>query len=81
MKITRICANPRCCASFETTTANVKRGWGKFCSKSCKATVQEKRTNQYANYRKFGAESERDKIHRQAQSDCEEGWDGHKNAF
>lgn len=28
-------------------TADVKRGWGKYFSKSCKAKDQEKRTGQY----------------------------------
>lgn len=28
--------------------ADVKRGWGRFCSKSCKAMKQEKRTGQNA---------------------------------
>ncbi len=32
-------------------TADVKRGWGKFCSKSCKAKYQEKKTGQYRNFR------------------------------
>ena len=30
--------------------ADVKRGWGKFFSKSCKAKEQEKRTGQYRAY-------------------------------
>lgn len=30
--------------------SDVKRGWGKYCSKSCKAKEQEKRTGQYAKY-------------------------------
>ena len=28
--------------------ADIKRGWGKFYSKSCKAKEQERRTGQYA---------------------------------
>ena len=36
-----ICA---CGATFHPRVADVKRGWGKFCSKSCKAKVQTKRT-------------------------------------
>jgi hypothetical protein len=28
-------------------TADVKRGWGKYFSKSCKAKEQEQRTGQY----------------------------------
>ena len=39
-------------------TADVKRGWGKFYSKSCKAREQEKRTGQYKNY--MNSEGERD---------------------
>ncbi|MCP4437551.1 MAG: hypothetical protein GY810_01245 [Aureispira sp.] len=33
-------------------TADVKRGWGKFFNKSCKAKEQEKRTGQMKNYLK-----------------------------
>lgn len=38
----------RCCRSpFLARAADVKRGWGLYCSKSCKAIKQEKRTGQY----------------------------------
>lgn len=40
-----------CKSPFQARTADVKRGWGKFCSKSCKASEQEKRTHQNANYK------------------------------
>lgn len=30
--------------------ADIKRGWGRFYSKSCKARRQEQRTGQYSNY-------------------------------
>jgi hypothetical protein len=30
----------RCGASFQAREADVKRGWAKFCSKSCKAKKQ-----------------------------------------
>lgn len=36
-----------CKALFQARAADVKRGWGKFCSKSCKAMRQEKRTGQH----------------------------------
>ena len=39
-----------CKQPFMARTADVKRGWGKFCSKSCKAKEQEQRTGQYRNY-------------------------------
>jgi endogenous inhibitor of DNA gyrase (YacG/DUF329 family) len=30
----------RCGDPFEARVADIKRGWGKFCSKSCKAIKQ-----------------------------------------
>ena len=42
----RICKN--CGATFQARTADVKRGWARFCGKSCKAIKQEKRSGQYA---------------------------------
>lgn len=33
----RTCQNRKCGARFTARTADVKRGWGLFCSKSCKA--------------------------------------------
>lgn len=40
-----------CCKEiFEARIADRKRGWGKFCSKSCKAKKQESRTSQYRNF-------------------------------
>lgn len=44
--LTRKCA--QCKEEFQARAADVKRGWGKFCSKSCKAIKQENRTGQYA---------------------------------
>ena len=40
----------RCQELFTARTADRKRGWAKFCSKSCKAVKQEQRTGQYAAY-------------------------------
>lgn len=34
------CQNKKCGAEFQARTADVARGWGKFCSKSCKAQKQ-----------------------------------------
>jgi len=39
-----------CGAEFRARSADVARGWGKFCSKSCKAREQEARTGQNAAY-------------------------------
>ena len=38
-----------CSVPRKVRVADRKRGWGRFCSKSCKASYQEKRTGQYAN--------------------------------
>lgn len=35
-----ICGNKKCRKTFQARTADVARGWGKFCSKSCKAHKQ-----------------------------------------
>lgn len=37
-----------CKKVFYPRLADVKRGWGKFCSKRCKAIKQEKNTGQYS---------------------------------
>lgn len=34
----------KCKCKFQARTADVKRGWGRFCSKSCKASEQTFRT-------------------------------------
>lgn len=39
-----------CKRTFLARAVDVKRGWAKFCSKSCKASQQEKRTGQYRNH-------------------------------
>ena len=49
------CANKSCGTVFPARAADVKRGWGRFCSKSCKAVEQEKRTHQHANHQKRSA--------------------------
>jgi hypothetical protein len=39
-----------CNANMTVRLADVKRGWGRFCSKSCKAKKQEKQNGQYSAY-------------------------------
>jgi hypothetical protein len=44
-----ITKNCECCGKpMQVRSADVKRGWGKFCSKTCKARRQEQRTGQYS---------------------------------
>jgi hypothetical protein len=42
MMIDRTCENASCSAHFKAKSADVKRGWGRFCSKRCKAIQQER---------------------------------------
>lgn len=40
-----------CCGGpFTARTADRRRGWARFCSKSCKAKRQEARTGQHRAY-------------------------------
>jgi hypothetical protein len=57
--------------------ADIKRGWGKYYNKSCKANAQEKRTGQYAAYkhRKHLADNY-DEIDYEGP-----GWDAHKDVW
>ena len=47
---TEITCNCGCGRKKMVRTADVKRGWGLFYSKSCKAKEQEKRTGQYKDH-------------------------------
>lgn len=41
----------KCCQRpFMARVADLNRGWGKFCSKSCKAKKQESQTGQFKAY-------------------------------
>lgn len=54
--IERKCA--RCKAPMTVRKADVARGWGRFCSKSCKAIKQEQRTGQFSEYKSRQERSE-----------------------
>ena len=73
MMVDRKCQNKKCGMPFKARSADVKRGWGRFCCKSCKATAQEARTGQYA--RVLAGGSSREDIDYEGG-----GWDAHKNA-
>ncbi len=75
--VTVTCANNRCKASFQARVADRKRGWGKFCSKSCKGSEQERRTGQMGRFLDRQGSFESD-FHEEAMTAMEEGWDGHK---
>lgn len=43
--------NCKCCGKpFIARVADLKRGWGKFCSKSCKAKKQESETGHFVRF-------------------------------
>lgn len=42
------CRCEGCGQPFTARVADRARGWGRYCSKRCKAIEQEKRTGQYA---------------------------------
>jgi hypothetical protein len=112
-KVELVC---HCGQHYFAREADIKRGWGLSCSKSCAAIrrdygrptaqrvdglkiprVRKKDrganritsdTRQYLNgidIRKFSQSEikfiEQERIHEQACSDMEFGWDGHKNSF
>lgn len=50
MAATVIVRCKNCNDPFSARTADRARGWARFCSKSCKAAEQERRTGQNARY-------------------------------
>lgn len=52
----------RCGDPFTARVADRNRGWARFCSKSCKAAEQERRTGQNARYHARQAERDHDEI-------------------
>ena len=60
-----------CRGPFTARSADRKRGWARFCSKSCKAKKQEKRTGQNATYHDRHE-------HNYGMDAVEQGWDAHK---
>lgn len=65
----------RCLKPFKARTADVARGWAKFCSKSCKASAQEARTGQMRTYLRRKADGQRDDY----DPSDDPSWDAHKD--
>lgn len=59
MKVKVKCKNCKC--EFEARVADRKRGWGRFCSKSCKAIRQENTTHQHREHHQMIRHIEREK--------------------
>lgn len=64
--VQRKCKN--CGDPFMARSADVNRGWAKFCSKSCKAREQTRRTG-YAGPRKESTRERDERFHREARFD------------
>lgn len=64
-----------CKGKFQARTADVNRGWALFCSKSCKAMKQEKKTGQYRQLQESGCDGKKSEwdiqqdMHEQAMHD------------
>lgn len=39
-----------CNSEFDAKPADVRRGWGKYCNKSCAATANNRKTGNYQRY-------------------------------
>ena len=48
--IERQCKRDGCNKVFTARVADIRRGWAKFCSKSCKAITQVQKGGQYVRY-------------------------------
>lgn len=74
------CSNPKCGKEITVKVADVKRGWGRFCSKSCKASTQAKTQRQSAGKVRAGLTPARrkrqdsDDWHEAAMDDATTGW-------
>lgn len=86
--VQRKCDNRGCTVVYEARQADLKRGWGRCCSKSCAAS-HKFRGNPNHGYLRGGNRNERymseyeirERDHQAALSDMELGWDGHKGSF
>ncbi|WP_155252606.1 hypothetical protein [Pseudomonas brassicacearum] len=65
----------RCKQPFIARTADRKRGWARYCSKSCKAVLQEARTGQNSAYHQ--RQSDGDGVPQSRRGDKE--WDDHND--
>ena len=87
-KVKRVCDNKGCGVVYEARQADLKRGWGMCCSKSCAAS-HKLRGNPNHGYLRGTARDERymspdeirERDHQAALDECGQGWDGHKDSF
>lgn len=87
-KVKRVCDNKGCGVVYEARQADLKRGWGMCCSKSCAASHKLRGNPNHGYLRgtvrdeRYLSEDEiRERNHQAALDDCGQGWDGHKDSF
>lgn len=80
-KMQEITCKCGCGRKKEVKVADIKRGWGKFFSKSCKAKWQEKRTGQYAAYMERKHHVQFNALYNYEDCDEDLSWDSHKDTF
>lgn len=49
-----------CGKEYQAREADLKRGWGKSCSKSCASKKREKKTGNYKRFCEMGSQSKND---------------------
>lgn len=80
MRVEKKCA---CGKTYFPRQADLDRGWGKSCSKSCAAKRTNKKTGNYKRFcnNKSTYEEDPDQEYYDALSDIENTWDGHKECL
>lgn len=74
----------KCGKKFKARQSDINRGWGKFCSKSCKALFNN--PNKSSSRSNIQIKSIRDcnsfndYLYEDIDYDCD-GWDAHKDSF
>ena len=66
-----------CGCIHQVKSADLKRGWGKTCSKSCAASIKARKPG--SNYKKYINRARRGEEQDEDMEGLEEGWDGHKD--
>jgi hypothetical protein len=64
----------RCKSPFVARVADRKRGWGRFCSKNCKASEQTARTGVSGPYIKHGLSNAFGANFSNEEHDCNKDW-------
>lgn len=69
----------RCGSKYQAREADVKRGWGKSCSKSC-ASMRRASREGGGKFRIAPASARYQKPSMNL-VECDEGWEGHKDSW